>query len=377
MRSKRVLFIQFTNPAAYPPLQHAARILLQAGWSIRFIGTEAQNSSAIRFPDVLEQVTRRQSWVGSGWRQKCAYFWFGIRCVLNALVWRPRWVYASDPLSAPIALALRWLGFKIVYHEHDAPAEQTRMTGWSGLLSRWRLRVAASADLVVVPNAIRLGKLREMAGVSSMHGWHCVWNAPMPDELAAPTDRALGPPLRLHFHGSINALSLPDGLLVAVRETSAFAALSLYGYEVQPGYVESLKARYANAATKFHPACPRSRLLEFSRTADVGVAFFDSTSMDPNQSAMAGASNKVFDYLASGLVVLLIDAPQWREFFHRREHLVCYVPDSDAKTLMAAIEDLAANPGRLARARSDGPELIRGDWNYAQQFAPVLAAMSQ
>ena len=40
-RARRILYVQFTNPAAYPPLEHSARILADAGWDVMFLGTGA------------------------------------------------------------------------------------------------------------------------------------------------------------------------------------------------------------------------------------------------------------------------------------------------------------------------------------------------
>ena len=33
---KRVVYVQYTNPAAYPPLEHSSRILADAGWQVLF-----------------------------------------------------------------------------------------------------------------------------------------------------------------------------------------------------------------------------------------------------------------------------------------------------------------------------------------------------
>ena len=51
-------------------------------------------------------------------RSLCLAAW----AVYRALQWRPHWIYASDPLSSPIALLLRLSGARIIYHEHDSPS---------------------------------------------------------------------------------------------------------------------------------------------------------------------------------------------------------------------------------------------------------------
>ena len=35
----RVLYVQYTNPAAYPPIHHSGRMLADAGFDVRMVGT--------------------------------------------------------------------------------------------------------------------------------------------------------------------------------------------------------------------------------------------------------------------------------------------------------------------------------------------------
>src|ERR1041385_5473127 len=91
----RILYLQYTNPAGYPPLQHSSRILADAGWSVLFLGTGAapplQHSSRIladagwsvlflgtgaagsgslEFPAHQNIEIRRMPFCMAGWRQK-------------------------------------------------------------------------------------------------------------------------------------------------------------------------------------------------------------------------------------------------------------------------------------------------------------------
>jgi hypothetical protein len=34
----KILYLQYTNPAAYPPLEHNSRILANEGWQVLFLG---------------------------------------------------------------------------------------------------------------------------------------------------------------------------------------------------------------------------------------------------------------------------------------------------------------------------------------------------
>src|SRR5262249_48345283 len=118
----RVLFLQFTNPAGYPPLEHASRILARLGWDVLFLGTGAYGADSLRFPGDPAIRERRMPALRPGMLQKPAYVAYTAWAVATCAVWRPRWIYASDPTAAlPALLGRLALRFHIVYHEHDSP----------------------------------------------------------------------------------------------------------------------------------------------------------------------------------------------------------------------------------------------------------------
>src|SRR3989442_1135290 len=120
---RRILYVQYTNPAGYPPLQHSSRILADNGWHVLFVGTGAFGAGDLRFPPHPNIRVKQMGFCTAGWRQKLHYAQFVLWVFTWALLWRPQRVYASDPLSCPAALLLnRFLRLRVMYHEHDSPA---------------------------------------------------------------------------------------------------------------------------------------------------------------------------------------------------------------------------------------------------------------
>src|SRR5438093_10555997 len=118
----RVLYVQYTNPAAYPPLEHSSRILANKGWEILFLGTGAKGADVLEFPPHPNICVKRVRFCSGGWRQKLHYLWFSLLVLLWTVRWRPRWIYASDLLSCPVTFLLSFVpGLFILYHEHDSP----------------------------------------------------------------------------------------------------------------------------------------------------------------------------------------------------------------------------------------------------------------
>jgi glycosyltransferase involved in cell wall biosynthesis len=380
VRDRRILYLQYTNPAAYPPLEHSSAILADAGWDVVFVGTGAFGASALLFEPRRNVKVVTHSFVAPGWRQKAAYLVFVLSVVRLVLEWRPRWVYASDVLSAPIALLLSfWPGIRIVYHEHDAPD----MTGggWSRMFSHWtRRHVARRAVGCVVPNDARAGLFEKETGVARVS---CVWNCPSVSEVSPARESAwTGDDLWLLYHGSIVPSRLPEAVVHALALLPERVKLRVVGYETvgHAGYLNRLLtiARSLKVDGRVHSVGPvptRRELLRWCSRSDVGLAFMPRETEDINERHMVGASNKPFDYLSQGLPLLVNSIDVWvREFVDPGFGLAC--DPSDASSIAGTVARFLADP-RLMRSMGErGRQRIRATWNYETVFAPVLRILN-
>ena len=84
---KKILYIQYTNPAGYPPLEHSSRILANEGWDVVFLGTGAKGASNLKFPEHPKIAVLQIPFCEAGWRQKLHYG----RYFLWVLMWVIRW----------------------------------------------------------------------------------------------------------------------------------------------------------------------------------------------------------------------------------------------------------------------------------------------
>ena len=73
---RKILYIQYTNPAAYPSLEHSSRVLARDGWEVLFLGTGALGADALRFPPHDRIRVRQMPFCPAGWRQKLHCVWF-------------------------------------------------------------------------------------------------------------------------------------------------------------------------------------------------------------------------------------------------------------------------------------------------------------
>src|SRR5262245_46354954 len=119
---RRILYVQYTNPAHYPPLEHSSRLFAERGWEVLMLGTRTENGLKLRLPSHprirIETIRLAQR----GWKQKFQYIWFAFWTVYWTWQWRPSWIYVSDPLACPAGwLIQKLVNVPIAYHEHDSP----------------------------------------------------------------------------------------------------------------------------------------------------------------------------------------------------------------------------------------------------------------
>ena len=372
----RVLYVQYTNPGAYPPLVRGASLLAEAGAEVLMLGIRVRDTDALNIQPANGLTVRLTELPPDGWRLKAHYGRYAAWAVREASVWKPDWIYASDLLSAPIAIALAALTrARIVYHEHDAPADAHP----SWVIKRYldaRRRLVRHADLVVTPNAERSARLAGIAGGRTVF---TVWNCPRRPAQRPPMRQSPNV-LRVVFRGSVNPERLPLTAVEAVARAQTSMTLDVAGYETvgSRGYLATLAGHAerlgAGERVRILGTVPERELAVICEQCDVGLSLMPMTSPDENMRHMAGASNKAFEYMSYGVAPLVSDLPDWRRTFVEPGYALRCNP-TQVESIAAAFEWAASHRAAVREAAVCGWERLRLDWNYESQFGPVLDAM--
>jgi glycosyltransferase involved in cell wall biosynthesis len=375
----RVVYIQYTNPAGYPPLEHSSRILADGGWQVLFLGTRALGAAALRFPPHPNIRVRCLDFCPAGWRQKLHYLFFCLWVLGWVAIWRPRWVYASDSLACPLALVLCYVPWlRVLYHEHDSPAGIAGANPFLHLVLAARRQMGRRAALCIFPNEGRARAYREEAAGPAPYV--VVWNCPSTQEVRASKAPERPDRLLLYYHGNISSHYVPITLLHALATLPGTVGLRVVGYETVGaiGYIRELHAAAERlgigARVEILEALPRYALLDRCAQCEVGLALFPGGANDVNGRYMTGASNKAFDYLACGLALLVSDLPDWRAAYVEPGYGLACDPD-DAESIARAIRRFLDDP-ELARSMGEkGRQRILSDWNYEGHFLPVYSRL--
>jgi glycosyltransferase involved in cell wall biosynthesis len=375
----RVLYCQYTNPAGYPPLEHGARILAREGWDVVFLGTGAFGADGLALLPHPGIASYRLPYCAPGWRQKAHYARYALWVLRWAFRWRPDWLYASDPLSAPIALAAsRLTGCRVVYHEHDSPDQVSGADAGRprAVLLRARAALARRAALCVLPSAARAQRFRHETGRE--RDVVTVWNCPLLEEVAPARPRHAGGALWVLYHGSITPARLPLSVVDALALLPERVRLRIVGYGTagHPHHLRTVLARTAGLGVSARveivgAVADRAALLDWCGRSDVGLALMPSRSENANERTMAGASNKPFDYLASGLALVVSDLPDWRALFVEPGLGLACVPE-EPKSLAEALAWYLEHPAEMRAMGERGRRRVRDEWNYERAFEPVL-----
>lgn len=371
----RVLFVQATDPAAYPPLIHAGTLIAERGHRVRYLSSPIAGR-AMRLPDLtgldVVEIPARPTHVmdSASYARYLATTWRAARA------FRPDVVYASDPLGAlPGLLAAALAGAPLVYHEHDSPGSERQLHRIVRMARRAALR---RARLIVFPNAARAGEVAKEIPFRTER-LRVVWNLPRRSEVRAPASRNDGP-LMLYYHGSITPERLPLELLEAVLRFPD-VRLRVVGYETAGamGHLAALRSLAESAgrrdAIEIHGEVSRCALPALMAAADIGLALMPTASSDINMRHMAGASNKAFDYLAGGLALLISDLPDWRRLFVEPGYGLACDPNS-VDSIAGAIRWCLDHRDEVRAMADRGRQRVLADWNYDTAFEPVLAALS-
>jgi glycosyltransferase involved in cell wall biosynthesis len=274
---------------------------------------------------------------------------------------RPDAVHANDIATLiPGYFAARLSGAKLVYDTHEyAVGVPYRKVVWAWLAATIERLLIGRCDAVITVSdgiAERLQarySLRERPTV--------VRNVPdLPPPGEAPDLReemGIGDaPLVLH-QGAVADGRGGENLIRAVSFTESAHLLFL---GADGAYVEGLRALAVEldvgGRTHFHPPVALAELLSYTTQADVGVSLLQ----DSCENHRLALPNKLFEYLAAGLPVVVSDLPEMRRLVIERQ--VGWVTDS-------------GDPADIARVLADATG-ARGDESLGNRVRVAAAELN-
>lgn len=141
---------------------------------------------------------------------------------------------------------------------------------------------------------------------------------------------------------------------------------------IDPAYKEQLLrlAEEKGVADKlsFHGFSLYRSVPELAASCTIGLAIF--TKQDVMNKTLGTASNKIYEYAAVGLPVVLFDTPHFRQYLEKWDW--AYFTDLSAESLLEVIAEILKDYPHNSRAAH---ESFRQEFNFEKVFEPALATV--
>jgi glycosyltransferase involved in cell wall biosynthesis len=232
--------------------------------------------------------------------------------------------------------------------------------------------VAKKATLCILPNEERSIHFKRQTG--TLRPILCVWNCPRREEAVIEAEKN-AEKFIVFYHGSLSPTRLPLAAIRALALISDEILLRFAAYETvgNQGYLEEIDMEAARLGVLDRVEYigvigVRAELLAQCRRAHLGLSFMPLASADLSERFMTGASNKAFDYLACGLVLLVSELPDWKTIFVEPGYGLACNPE-DPESIARALRWFIENPEARSQMARNGQNRILSGWNYENQFA--------
>ena len=226
-------------------------------------------------------------------------------------------IHAHSISALPVGVVLKWLtGAPLVYDAHELESETNGLSPLRSKLSYWaeRLWIRGADRTVTVCDSIA----DWYADAYSMERPVVIRNVPM--RAAAPTEACTvlrddhgiaDDALLFLYQGSLSPGRGIEALLDVFAGLDSRKHLILMGYGTLEEQVRQAESACLNI--HFQPAVPPDQVLSYTASADVGLCLIENTCL----SYYYSLPNKLFEYLLSGLPVLVNDMPEQRKIVER------------------------------------------------------------
>ncbi len=384
MGKPAICLVIYASPEGYPPVHSLLRVLEKDFQVVlvcrnieeKLIDCGEAKVYRVGVPQRLEAKFRRRYL-----RKALEYFRFVAEAIRQTRRHRCCAVYGFDPhgfFAAFLASRLGGRRLPLVYHNFDINLLY-EFSFFTRYLKYFELGFARRADKVVFSSRRRAEVFEDSSPLKERP--LVVMNAPLTvDEVPVPRLREQ---LRAEhipedarfviYQGVIDDLHSIDTILISMEWWPRNVCLLLFGSVYGPfrERMEDLIRRKQLVGRVFvMPFIPFDQFFPFAIAgADLGMGLFKP--IDPNLATMAGASNKVLQYLALGIPPVVNDSEDFRSLFSEEEVYFAQ-PYSPYDIARAVNEGLGREPQRAEKARRCRQDHLER-MNFETQFAPVLA----
>lgn len=368
----------YGNPDYYPPMINAAEVFHQQ--QVRQLLLCLDFTSAIwpqppiNYPPST-QVVRLRPRVSNSFLKYLAFCGQTLRHTDRTA----DWLIAYNMHALVPARIATWLSRqRLAYHSHDYLENSDAHTLSTRLIKAFERLFARTADLVIVPDQARADLMaREL-------------NLPTPPVIVAnaalhaplqPSDRLAAALAERGYHFD-KVVFRPGRVGRGHALDSTIRSLPLWanprwGFVVMGPcpdedrhWLEQLAVE-VGVADRFVilPAVSYTQVLEYASGADLGHGLYEPIHV--NNRFITTASNKIMEYIAVGLPLLLSESEGNRALVDAYDNglIVSY---DDPAAIAAGVNQILGDEQRAAALAAGSRRAFQEEFNYARQLTPVI-----
>lgn len=377
--SIRIQSIFYGNPDYYPPIINSSYILHDAGHLQKLLCREYRQRTGVEYPEslALERVQPKTH----------------VSLIeFLSFIWRA-WQWGKSDTDVFIGhdmhgfLVARLLGWRyrrhVIYHCHDF-AEDGRAIGLGGsLVKRFERRFARTADVVIVPDRERAKVITEQLHLREFP--QIVANAPLsiPDK----SDNLLTQALREQGY-RFERVVLRQGTvghghcLEVTIQSILYWNNPNWGFVIMgPGddtYKQSLLQLAGELGVSSQvvilPEVKYTEVLKYTVGADLGHALYEPININHQYSSTA--ANKIMEYMAAGIPVLLSENISSYDFLEK--YNIGVMADITSPSAIAqAINQMLTEPNYALQLGNNGRQAFTNEFKYEKQVAGFLSFLDK
>ena len=365
----------YNNPDHYPPIVNAIRLLCRSGFDIELYCRDNGERLGNIYPPEAKIIWIDNRGRGS-WMQFLAFIWQAVSKSRSdvGLFWgHDMHGFVAERLAA-------WRCRRpLVYHCHDY-ADPGWMTAGIHVVHAFERRYARTSDATVIPDGRRGEMMKRVLKLPSEP--IVAANAPLMTPLS--TRGALREALLVRgikFEKIVfrqGRIGRGHGIEVTLRSMPWWQSKN-WGFVVMGIGETEYSAHLAQLAQQLGlgdrfvilPPVKYDEILHFTPGADLGHALYERIHV--NNTHIGTASNKVMEYLAAGIPLLVSPNETLKDLIQRWQCGAC-ADETDPGSIAEAVNAILTS-SKVDKIKMAARTAFEAEFCYDRQFQPVIARM--
>jgi glycosyltransferase involved in cell wall biosynthesis len=388
MGKKKLGMILYFNPDYYPPTVNAAH-LLSEHFDVVLIGRnydlpDGEYPANVTVHRLGPYTSIQERMLASPLAKLREYLDFVAQA--RHLLEGVSLIYAYDAFGYTAArLCCLTLPYKtpLIYQNHEIEEHLSGLFSLSGWIQRAERAWINQANLVVFPDKARATFFQKVTGLKEAPT--IVPNFPRKSFFTLSDDWVSVLPKRwesvtLFYRGSISETSAMREIVTAAslfKQDKQKVAVQFVGFlqnaERQALHNWVYRVKMSDSFS-YLGVLPYEDLQTPTFQATVGFALYKSTSFD--RVACASACNKIYEYAACGLPVIVSDFPTYREYLSG-ELWVRFADPEDPQSINAALQDILSDFEQYRVMCLAARQAFEQKFNYEFVFSPLLSTIKE